>query len=126
MTKTPSFKKKKSFSHLVVSLCLPLVFQRPLQLFLLSLQGPVQVLLSPDCLTLGSLSSLQLQLSLEQRGLQSQDLTLTSNSLCTRRLQVKPVREERKTQRAGEEPNRNETKLNSETCFYCMLKNYFR
>lgn len=68
-------------------LCLPPVLQRPLQVCLQPLQGSAQVLLRPRRLPLGPLIGLQLQLSLEERRLQSQNLTLTSDTLSTGRLQ---------------------------------------
>lgn len=66
---------------------LPPVLQRPLQVRLQPLQGSAQVLLRPGRLLLGPLIGLQLQLSLEERRLQSQNLTLTSDTLSTGRLQ---------------------------------------
>lgn len=69
---------------------LPPVLQRPLQVCLQPLQGSAQVLLRPARLPLRPLTGLQLQLSLEERRLQSQDLALTPNTVCTRHLQVTP------------------------------------
>lgn len=70
----------------------PAVLQRPLQVLLQPLQGPVQVLLPSGRLPFGPLAGLQLQLSLEERGLEGQDVGLTS--VRPGRLQVRPGRTE--------------------------------
>lgn len=72
----------------VVSLRLPAVLQRPLQVSLQPLQGPVLVLLSAVRPALSALGRLQLQLSLEQRRLQGQNLALTRSRLGTGQLRV--------------------------------------
>lgn len=74
---------------MVVSLRLPPVLQRPLQVALQPLQGSAQVLPSPGRLTLRSLTGLQLQLGLEEGRLQGQDLALTLDALHAGHLRAK-------------------------------------
>ncbi|TNN74748.1 hypothetical protein EYF80_015066 [Liparis tanakae] len=73
---------------LVVPLRVPPVLQRPLQVLLQPLQGPAQVLLGPARLPLRPLTVLQLQLSLEESRLQSQDLAVTAEAVRARHLEV--------------------------------------
>lgn len=53
------------------------MLQRSLQVILQPLQSPAQVFLHPGGLLLQPLTSLELQLSLEERGLQSQNFSMT-------------------------------------------------
>ncbi|KAF3835549.1 hypothetical protein F7725_028107 [Dissostichus mawsoni] len=76
---------------------------RPLQVGLQPLQGSAQVVLRPHRLPLHPLIRLQLQLGLEERRLQSQNLTLTPDTVCTQRLEENTQRggRERRTQTEG-------------------------